>query len=282
MSKRTTKKNIRNLLSMLLTFLLTIGLLLLSLLLVLQFTVLRPAFLLDQVNSSDYSASVKTELERTFVSYGIAGGFDEDFFAGTLVESEMGVDIFMEAARLYDPSRPGADIEKFEENFHAQLIQYVQENGGELTKDTEESIDYLTGLCTEAYKSKVSVPLANALQGIITRLHKVILPAEAACGLLLIISAVLLFLIRERKEKAIPFIAYAFGASGLVLAVLGIAVLASGRIERVGIATEALYKLVTTYLYHTVTPVLGLAGFMIIISAVTALLFYYAKKRKSM
>jgi hypothetical protein len=280
MSKQKPKKRFRNLLSMLLTFLLSLALLLISLLLVIQFTFLRPAFLLDQINTSEYSAEVRTELESTFVSYGIAGGFDRDFFAGTLVTSEMGVDIFMEAARLYDPARPGADIKKFEENFRAQLVAYVGENGGEMTDDVEDSVNYLTDLCTDAYKSKVSVPLANALSGIIARLQKVILPAAAACLVLLIISAVLLFLIRERRSKTVPYIAYAFGTSGIVLAVLGIAVLASGRIERVGIATKALYELVTTYLYHVITPVLWLAGFMIVISVVTALLYYYAKKRK--
>ena len=101
-----------------LSFLLCLFLTVLSLLSLLECTLLSPGFLKKQVDKSAYTAHVIEDMEDIFVSYGISSDFDEAFFTSVLTEEEVRADIYAEIDRLYAADTAGADYDAYAEIYY--------------------------------------------------------------------------------------------------------------------------------------------------------------------
>lgn len=110
-----------------LSFLLCLFLTVLSLLSLLECTLLSPGFLKKQVDKSAYTAHVIEDMEDIFVSYGISSDFDEAFFTSVLTEEEVRADIYAEIDRLYAADATGADYGAFESQLYDKLTANVKE-----------------------------------------------------------------------------------------------------------------------------------------------------------
>jgi len=275
------RRRIRKAIAILLSFFLALAILALSFLLLCSFTLLRPSFLLEQVDRSNYTEQVKVELEDTLVSYGLSSGFDEAFSKGLLDTDDMRGDIYLEVQKLYDPGVPGADLDRFRANLHEKLISYVKEQDEEITPQITEALDYLADLSTEAYEKKIAFPMSGTISGWIATLQGI--SRFALIASIIFTAVVLAFLIgiHPRKTRVVPYVIYAAAASGLFFGVAAIVTIYSGKIERVGITNKGLYNLVTTYITSVLYPMLWISACMIGVSAIVALLYLYNQKRKS-
>jgi hypothetical protein len=268
----------RHLISLLLSFFLMLAILMLSVLLLLQFTLLSPSFLDKQINRSNYTDKIKLELEDTFVSYGMSSGFDEEFFLDLLDKDALRADILLEAKSLFKQDAPRADTEIFREDLYEQLIDYVEAHDERLTPEIDEAVNYLADICTEAYSKKISLPLSGRITLGLVSLRKLVFPAIIGTAVFFLIVLIFLIAIHPKKFRLLPYFVYTLSASALVLCVISLTVLFSGKIERIGISSQSLYVLVTGYLNHTILPLLWIAGLMIILSVAGAL-FYLLRNR---
>jgi hypothetical protein len=251
----------------------------LALLVTLQFTVLRPTYLMEQVNSTQFTAMVQEDIENTFVSYGISSGVDEQFVRDFFDENRIRIDIFAEMDRLYDSDAAGANIESFKEDLNQKLHQYVESKDAIITPQIEEGLGYLTDICAEAYSDRLTVPFVGTLASVITSLQKSIPVAFVGLAIFTIVLAAVILFLRPKKYKALRYYAYALAGSGLVVGALALLLITSGKIERVGISSKALYTLITSYLLNIAYPILWTAICLIIAAVVVALIFTYRKKR---
>lgn len=132
-----------------LSFLLCLFLTVLSLLSLLECTLLSPGFLKKQVDKSAYTAHVIEDMEDIFVSYGISSDFDEAFFTSVLTEEEVRADIYAEIDRLYAADATGADYGAFESQLYDKLTANVKERNLEITESVDQALHYLAQMCAE-------------------------------------------------------------------------------------------------------------------------------------
>ena len=130
-----------------LSFLLCLFLTVLSLLSLLECTLLSPGFLKKQVDKSAYTAHVIEDMEDIFVSYGISSDFDEAFFTSVLTEEEVRADIYAEIDRLYAADATGADYGAFESQLYDKLTANVKERNLEITESVDQALHYLAQMC---------------------------------------------------------------------------------------------------------------------------------------
>jgi hypothetical protein len=263
----------RDAVSMILSFFLTLAFIVLALVLIAQLTVLRPSFLLEQVDASGYTAEIKRDLDDTLVSYGMSSGFDPSFFENMVGDDEIRADIFLEAERLYEPDLPGANLEGFRERLYEKLHSYVTEQGMELSPEIDEALLYLADISTEAYRKSVGVPFSAQLSATIARVQRLVPLLVAVCILFIIIVIVFLSRIRRRKYRTWRYIIYALTASGIFFIVMSLFARYTDRFERIGISGKGLYQLVTTYAANLFDPVLWIGCAVVVISTIFALLY---------
>ena len=144
-----------------LSFLLCLFLTVLSLLSLLECTLLSPGFLKKQVDKSAYTAHVIEDMEDIFVSYGISSDFDEAFFTSVLTEEEVRADIYAEIDRLYAADATGADYGAFESQLYDKLTANVKERNLEITESVDQALHYLAQMCAETYREGVGLPFAS-------------------------------------------------------------------------------------------------------------------------
>ena len=77
---------IRGIVFCLLSFVLSFVLLLLSISVMLEATILNPSYILDNMNTTNYFTDKKDEITRELVDLGYASGLEESFF-GNVVET---------------------------------------------------------------------------------------------------------------------------------------------------------------------------------------------------
>lgn len=142
-----------------LSFLLCLFLTVLSLLSLLECTLLSPGFLKKQVDKSAYTAHVIEDMEDIFVSYGISSDFDEAFFTSVLTEEEVRADIYAEIDRLYAADATGADYGAFESQLYDKLTANVKERNLEITESVDQALHYLAQMCAETYREGLAFPL---------------------------------------------------------------------------------------------------------------------------
>jgi hypothetical protein len=274
------KRTARRAVSMIFAFFLTLAFIALTAIMVLQLTVFRPSFLLEQMDESGYAEGIRLDLENALVSYGMSSGFDEAFFQDLLSEDEIRADIFLEAERIYDPSLNGVDVESFRERLYERMCAYAVEHGAEISPEIDEAIRYLTDICTEAYSDGIEIPLVTYLSPLLVKASKLVLPAIIALIIFIIVIAVFLIRIQRLKYRSWMYFIYALSASGIFFIALSLLALSTDRFERLGISGQGMYQLVLTYVTNIFDPMLWIGGGIVAISAICALIYTWYRKQR--
>jgi hypothetical protein len=273
-----SKERTRKIISLILALFLMFGILVLSGVAMLQFSVLRPAFLIKQIDLSDYTANIKKDLENTIISYGLSSGIDEDFFEEFLSEDDMRTDICLEAEGLYNPENPSVDAEIFNVTLIEALRQYVIDHGEMISPEMDEALVYLADICTEAYIERIEIPFDGVLSSLFASLKTLTRNMLIGGGILILIVSVFLLAIHPRKSRAVPYFVYALSASAIFLIAISLLVCYSDRIDRIGIGSKSLYYLVINYLHNMFAPLLWIAVCFLVVSISAS--FIYTFKRK--
>ncbi len=261
-----------------LSFLLCLFLTVLSLLSLLECTLLSPGFLKKQVDKSAYTAHVIEDMEDIFVSYGISSDFDEAFFTSVLTEEEVRADIYAEIDRLYAADTAGADYDAFESQLYDKLTANVKERNLEITESVDQALHYLAQMCAETYREGVGLPFASYAASALAAAKTPLLIGIAAMAVLSLFVLGFLFAL-QKKNGFFRHAIYACCGAAVTLTVLALVVLLSGKIEKIGLTGKALYYLVTGYATQTVMLLFVAVGILLAAVLILALLYGFSVKR---
>ena len=261
-----------------LSFLICLFLTVLSLLSLLECTLLSPGFLKKQVDKSAYTAHVIEDMEDIFVSYGISSDFDEAFFTSVLTEEEVRADIYAEIDRLYAADATGADYGAFESQLYDKLTANVKERNLEITESVDQALHYLAQMCAETYREGVGLPFASYAASALAAAKTPLLIGIAAMVVLSLFVLGFLFAL-QKKNGFFRYAIYACSGAAVTLTVLALVVLLSGKIEKIGLTGKALYYLVTGYATQTVMLLFVAVGILLAAVLILALLYGFSVKR---
>ena len=161
MAKKPFSSRVRNAVFIVLSFLLTLILFLLSVCTVLEATLFNPEFIFDNMNSSNYFIDKSDEITTSLIDLGYASGLDEKFFQDFVDEVMLCDDTREYLDNYYSGNGAKIDTTDFKQSFNAEIDKYIQENN--IKNVNGKSRDKLVNKAAQIYRSSLEIPLFSRI-----------------------------------------------------------------------------------------------------------------------
>ncbi|MDR3238855.1 MAG: hypothetical protein LBT44_02050 [Clostridiales bacterium] len=234
-------------------------------------TVFEEDFFRQQIKKSHYVENITAELQETLSSYGMASGFDAEFFEQAVSRDMLEADIYREISRLYTSAGKKVDAKRFNEHLKEELLANIrsrsaaQEEDIVLSQEQQSALDYLADAATTAYVSIVSIPFTDQIFNVLRRLQKMntwglagLTLLDALCVLILLLSGKNSVSRRGKVENLMNAIA----GSAFVLIAPAIWLAWSGFLKRIYLSSKAYYSLLQQYFNSVMQMIWILIGIM--------------------
>lgn len=241
MSKKTFGNRLKSALYIVFSFLITIALILLSICILLESTILNADFIYDNMNTSNYFVDKKDEINRKLTDLGFASGLDESFFDGFVDEVMISKDTREYLDDYYEGKSSVINTDNFKKNFNIALDKYIKVN--KIKKVDKSSREYLIKTASKIYRGETELPFFNTISFYVVNLKanmKWILGSLA--GFILILSLVIFFT-NVWKHRAVKYFYYSTASTFFVLLVPTLYLVISNKISKINVVSRALYNL---------------------------------------
>lgn len=243
----TNKKKKTNVLTLVLSYVLSLLLVVLAAFGVVQITLCNASFLKTQVINSGFCDSALSELTENFVSYGSASGFSSEVMTSIIQKERVQTDMFSAVDLLYSGSREQPDYSSFSQNAYDIFSADVESRGYTLTQDVKEGLQLLADTCAQDYTNHVNLPMTSYIAPILTKLNSVMWIPLVIALLFTAVAVVVIIMTESDAEQRLKACIYSFSA-GLASCVLFpvIASLAI-RLQNLSITPQSLKLLIGKY-----------------------------------
>ena len=279
MAKKPFSSRVRNAVFIVLSFLLTLVLFLLSVGTVLEATLFNPEFIFDNMNSSNYFIDKRDEITTSLIDLGYASGLDEKFFDDFIDEVMLCDDTREYLDNYYSGSGAKIDSTDFKQSFNAELDKYIQENN--IKNVNGKSRDKLVNKAAQIYRSSLEIPLFS-------RLSAYFLTAKNAMPFILVglvvlagVICVVLIFANKWKHRGVKYICYATSGAFLALGIIPAYLMITGKISHLNLASRALYNMFVQSANSICIAILFISLFFFLVSIGLFFLFRRMYKRVS-
>lgn len=276
MAKKPFSSRVRNAVFIVLSFLLTLILFLLSVCTVLEATLFNPEFIFDNMNSSNYFIDKRDEITTSLIDLGYASGLDEKFFDDFIDEVMLCDDTREYLDNYYSGNGAKIDSTDFKQSFNAELDKYIQENN--IKNVNGKSRDKLVNKAAQIYRSSLEIPLFS-------RLSAYFLTAKNAMPFMLIglvvlagVICVVLIFANKWKHRAVKYICYGASGAFLTLGIIPAYLMISGKISHINLDSRALYNMFVQSANSICIAILFISLFFLLVSV--GLFFLYRRMYK--
>lgn len=279
MAKKPFSSRVRNAVFIVLSFLLTLVLFLLSVGTVLEATLFNPEFIFDNMNSSNYFIDKRDEITTSLIDLGYASGLDEKFFDDFIDEVMLCDDTREYLDNYYSGSGAKIDSTDFKQSFNAELDKYIQENN--IKNVNGKSRDKLVNKAAQIYRSSLEVPLFS-------RLSAYFLTAKNAMPFIIVglvvlagVICVVLIFANKWKHRGVKYICYATSGAFLTLGIIPTYLMITGKISHINLDSRALYNMFVQSANSICIAILFISLFFLLVSVGLFFLFRRMYKRVS-
>lgn len=279
MAKKPFSSRVRNAVFIVLSFLLTLVLFLLSVGTVLEATLFNPEFIFDSMNSSNYFIDKRDEITTSLIDLGYASGLDEKFFDDFIDEVMLCDDTREYLDNYYSGSGAKIDSTDFKQSFNAELDKYIQENN--IKNVNGKSRDKLVNKAAQIYRSSLEIPLFS-------RFSAYFLTAKNAMPFIIVglvvlagVICVVLIYANKWKHRGVKYICYATSGAFLTLGIIPTYLMITGKISHINLDSRALYNMFVQSANSICIAVLFISLFFLLVSVGLFFLFRRMYKRVS-
>lgn len=276
MAKKPFSSRVRNAVFIVLSFLLTLILFLLSVCTVLEATLFNPEFIFDNMNSSNYFIDKSDEITTSLIDLGYASGLDEKFFDDFIDEVMLCDDTREYLDNYYSSNGAKIDTTDFKQSFNAELDKYIQESN--IKNVNGKSRDKLVNKGAQIYRSSLEIPLFS-------RLSAYFLTAKNAMPFILVglvvlagVICVVLIFANKWKHRGVKYICYATSGAFLTLGIIPSYLMISGKISHINLDSRALYNMFVQSANSICIAILFISLFFLLVSV--GLFFLYRRMYK--
>ena len=214
------KRVVRRVLSFLLAWMFCLMSVVIGLVVVLNGTICSPSFLKRQIEKSGYALAAAQELSENYLSYGAAGGVDNDTMRSLIDIASIEADMSLSVDALYSNGE-AVDYSAFRENTYNVLLDYANSQGHSVNDEVKEGLQAMADACTSDYSNRTTIPFLSYLKPLVLNcqekwLEMAVLPVVAALA-----SAALLFLVNKPRRWA-AYMSQSFIGATLLCIVLNI------------------------------------------------------------
>ena len=279
MAKKPFSSRVRNAVFIVLSFLLTLILFLLSVCTVLEATLFNPEFIFDNMNSSNYFIDKSDEITTSLIDLGYASGLDEKFFDDFIDEVMLCDDTREYLDNYYSGNGAKIDTTDFKQSFNAELDKYIQENN--IKNVNGKSRDKLVNKAAQIYRSSLEIPLFS-------RLSAYFLTAKNAMPFIIVglvvlagVICVVLIFANKWKHRGVKYICYATSGAFLTLGIIPTYLTITGKISHINLDSRALYNMFVQSANSICIAILFISLFFLLVSVGLFFLFRRMYKRVS-
>ena len=276
MAKKPFSSRVRNVVFIVLSFLLTLILFLLSVCTVLEATLFNSEFIFDNMNSSNYFMDKRDEITTSLIDLGYASGLDEKFFDDFVDEVMLSNDTRKYLDNYYSGKGAKIDATDFKQSFNTALDKYIAENN--IQNVNGNSRDKLVSKAAQIYRSSLEIPLFS-------RLSAYFLTAKNAMPFILVglvvlagVICLVFFLANKWKHRAVKYICYGTSGAFLALGIIPAYLMISNKISHINLDSRALYNMFVQSANSVSTAVLFISLFLLLVSV--GLYFLYRRLYK--
>ncbi len=273
------KSRLKSVLYSVMAFFLSFVLFLLSICIVLRFTLLSKNYMLGIMDNKGYYSMVRNELQSRLTDLVHASGFDEEFavsFANGY-DVKNAVENYIDS--FYSKNTTLVDTTEFKQQLHVAVEEYAKQKNIQIDTETENNIIYFVNEAASIYVDQISVPFFSTIGKYIDTLYSAV---NITTGVLIAmtfgISAVIFFTNRY-KHRRFRYLCYGLTGAALAAFVIPLIVSVSDKITKVNINTRSLYNLFVGYFTNFFMYFYICAGILAILSLTSFLAYrvYYQK-----
>lgn len=274
----TNKKRIAWL-PVVLAYLLSLLLVLVAIVGVVALTVCSPRFFKKQIEKSQFSTNVLSELTENYLSYGVVGGFSAQVMESLISADRIQNDMYQTIDRLYDASMGEQSYADLHQKSLDTFVADVKARNYSVTPEVEKGLVSLADACTLDYSSHVGVPFASYLRSIFNKLQDNIWFPFAVLFLLSAVCVTLLLMNVHHTAARLRYFTYAVSAASLLCLLVPILARGVVQMDRFNISPASLQKLLAQYVNATFGTFLYFAvGYVILLGV---LCFFASRKKQS-
>ena len=271
MAKKPFSSRVRNAVFILLSFLLTLILFLLSVCTVLEATLFNPEFIFDNMNSSNYFIDKRDEITTSLIDLGYASGLDEKFFQDFVDEVMLCDDTREYLDNYYSGNGAKIDTTDFKQSFNAEIDKYIQENN--IRNVNGNSRDKLVSKAALIYRSSLEIPLFSKLSAYFLTAKNAMPFILVGLAVLAGVICVVLIFANKWKHRGVKYICYATSGGFLTLGSIPAYLMISGKISHLNLDSRALYNMFVQSANSICIAVLFISLFFLLVSVGLFFLF---------
>ena len=271
MAKKPFSSRVRNAVFIVLSFLLTLILFLLSVCTVLEATLFNPEFIFDNMNSSNYFIDKRDEITTSLIDLGYASGLDEKFFQDFVDEVMLCDDTREYLDNYYSGNGAKIDTTDFKQSFNAEIDKYIQENN--IRNVNGNSRDKLVSKAALIYRSSLEIPLFSKLSAYFLTAKNAMPFILVGLAVLAGVICVVLIFANKWKHRGVKYICYATSGAFLTLGIIPAYLMISGKISHLNLDSRALYNMFVQSANSICIAVLFISLFFLLVSVGLFFLF---------
>lgn len=276
---RRKKSKIKPVIYSVLAFVLSFVLFLLSICMVIKFTVFSKDYMFHIMDTTGYYNMVKYELQSRLTDLGNASGFQPSFaqdFASQY-DIQKAVDNYIES--FYAGDSTLVETISFKQQLYAAVQDYIRENHIEVSDETNDNITYFINEAASIYVNQIAIPFFSMIGKYIYNARTIFnIILGSLTGAALLISAILFFSNRYHHRRY-KYLCYGLLGGMLATLVLPTFMFIWNKIPKVNIATRSLYNLFVGYFQQLFSSFYICTGVLAVLSLLTFILYvrYYSK-----
>ncbi len=274
------KKKKTGVLTLILSYVLSLLLVVLAALGVVQITLCNPGFLKTQVINSGFCDSALAELQENFISYGSASGFSAEVMTGIIQKERVQTDMFAAVDATYAGKRDLPDYTSFSQNAYDIFAADVESRGYTVTQDVQEGLQLLADTCAQDYTNHVNVPLASYLAPLLVKLNSVMWIPLAVALLLTAMAVVVIIITESDPEKRLKACIYSSTAGFTACVLMPIIAALTIKLQNLNISPQSLKLLIGKYYSSTLSAFFYFAIMYAVVIAALAITLKMLYKRE--
>lgn len=276
MAKKPFSSRVRNAVFILLSFLLTLILFMISICTVFEATLFNSEFIFDNMNSSNYFIDKRDEITTSLIDLGYASGLDEKFFEGFVDEVMISDNTREYLDNYYAGKGTKIDATEFKQSLNEKLDSYIEENN--IKNVNGNSRDKLVNKAAQIYRASLEIPLFSRLSAYFLTAKNAMPFMLVALVVFAVVICLVLYFANKWKHRTVKYICYATSGSFLALGIIPAYLMLSGKISHINLDSRALYNMFVQSANSVCVAVLFISLFLLLVSL--GLYFLYRRMYK--
>jgi hypothetical protein len=265
MSNKKTSTPIK-VLNIALSFILSVLLFSLSLLVVVKIAIFNEHSMIKAINNSEYISEKNKEITTSLVDLGYASGLDEYFFEGLLTDSLLEKDISEYISNFYSGQKSVVDTNNFKEILNNSLDEYIQKKQIDPSTVSDSSREYLVDTAAKTYKKSLELPFFQKIAGYFLGVKNALPVVMIINSLMIILIGIIILNSSKIKWGHLKYICYSTTTTFLCLLVPTISLLAFDKTKQLNIESQATSNLFIAIVNEFTLALVGVTVFFAIIS----------------